>query len=628
MFGGYARGGGLELGGAWDLGLTWENALFGETDVIEIRPVISGGAGNRMKCRRCKAPAVVEIRRHNAAFCAECFLRHVREQVKRAIEAHDMFGPTDRILVAVSGGKDSLALWDVLLELGYLANGLYLGLGIGVTRCARGRPQLRTRATRLVEVDLARTAFNDNSRKGLAVTCAVRAVQALRLNRAAEGGCDVIATGATSTARPPPCSATPAVEPTTSRASRPAARGGDRAQVKPLYRLSELETAAFAFLRGIDYVVEECPLVGGNTQLRYKDAMNQLESTSPGTKAQFFLGYLDRAAPLFATQDDVELVGCERCGQPTTGRFCAFCRAQAQILGALEGPHGGSPAPDDGRASDGSCRSRSTGAPMIGPFEAGEKILLVDQRGRRYLLTLQTGETWHSHGGGLSHDLLIGSAEGTLVHSATGMAFRAFRPRMADFVLKMPRGAQLVYPKDVGAILVGADVFPGSRVLEAGTGSGSLTLALCRATGAEGRVVSYDLRPDFQAGAARNIESFFGKVPDWLELRGGDVREIAGGGEIFDRAILDLPEPWDTLEPLADVLPAGAIFCGYLPTTNQVQQLCFRRNAYEHLRRSGAPLVARDRSGVRPDHRMAHLGSSRWPVGDPQVKRLPTRPYA
>ena len=125
---------------------------------------------------------------------------------------------------------------------------------------------------------------------------------------------------------------------------------------------------------------------------------------------------------------------------------------------------------------------------MIGPFEAGERILLVDQRDRRYLLTLQTEETWHSHGGGLSHDLLIGSPEGTLVHSASGMAFRAFRPRLADFVLKMPRGAQVVYPKDVGAILVGADVFPGARVVEAGTGSGSLTLALCRATGPEGRV--------------------------------------------------------------------------------------------------------------------------------------------
>jgi uncharacterized protein (TIGR00269 family) len=103
--------------------------------------------------------------------------------------------------------------------------------------------------------------------------------------------------------------------------------------VKPLYRLSELETAAYAFLRGIDYVVEECPLVAGNTQLRYKEAMNQLETTSPGTKAQFFLSYLERAAPLFAAQDDADLRPCERCGQPTTGRFCAFCRARAQILG-------------------------------------------------------------------------------------------------------------------------------------------------------------------------------------------------------------------------------------------------------------------------------------------------------
>jgi uncharacterized protein (TIGR00269 family) len=110
-------------------------------------------------------------------------------------------------------------------------------------------------------------------------------------------------------------------------------------KVKPLYRLSELETAAYAFLRGIDYVVEECPLVAGNTQLRYKEAMNQLEATSPGTKAQFFLSYLDRAAPLFAREDDADLQPCRRCGQPTTGRYCAFCRAQAQILGErLEPP--------------------------------------------------------------------------------------------------------------------------------------------------------------------------------------------------------------------------------------------------------------------------------------------------
>ena len=250
---------------------------------------------------------------------------------------------------------------------------------------------------------------------------------------------------------------------------------------------------------------------------------------------------------------------------------------------------------------------------MSGPFEAGERILLVDQRGRRYLVTLRTGETWHSHGGGLPHDLVIGAPEGAVAYSATGMSFRAFRPRMADFVLKMPRGAQVVYPKDVGAILVEADVFPGARVLEAGTGSGSLTLALCRATGPEGRVVSYDLREEFQATAASNIGSFFGKMPDWLDLRLGDVRDVADRGETYDRAILDLPEPWSALEALAAVLPAGGIVCGYLPTTIQVQQLVLSMpdHGYEHLEtfevlHRSWHVTARS---VRPDHRMvAHTG--------------------
>ena len=250
---------------------------------------------------------------------------------------------------------------------------------------------------------------------------------------------------------------------------------------------------------------------------------------------------------------------------------------------------------------------------MTGPFEAGERALLLDQRGRRYLVTLKTGETWHSHGGALEHDGLIGSPEGTEVRSATGMTFRAFRPRMADFVLKMPRGAQVVYPKDVGPILVEADVYPGARVLEAGTGSGSLTMALCRATGPEGRVVSYDLRPEFQEQAARNMESFFGKMPDWLDLRESDVRAVADTGEVFDRAILDLPEPWEMLEALRAALPAGGIVCGYLPTTNQVQQLvlALERASYEHLEtfevlHRSWHVTARS---VRPDQRMvAHTG--------------------
>ena len=125
------------------------------------------------------------------------------------------------------------------------------------------------------------------------------------------------------------------------------ARDGMVKKVKPLYRLSELETAAYSFLRGIDYVVEECPLVAGNTQLRYKEAMNAIEQRSPGTKAQFFLGYLERGAPLFRTEEPAALTGCEQCGQPTTGRFCAFCRAQAQILGRKLG----APEPTDAQVA-------------------------------------------------------------------------------------------------------------------------------------------------------------------------------------------------------------------------------------------------------------------------------------
>ncbi|HEX6330135.1 MAG TPA: ATP-binding protein [Actinomycetota bacterium] len=317
----------------------------GDEDAIEVRPVISGGSnGARMKCRRCRGPAVVEIRRHNAAFCAECFVHHVTTQVERAIASHRMFGPQDRILVAVSGGKDSLALWQVLLDLGYRTEGLYLGLGIG-EYSSRSRDVVRAFAAEreavLLEVDLAEEYGFDvptAGKRGARSTCAVCGLSKRYVfNKAArDHGYEVLATGHNLDDEAATLLGNTLRWQTDYIARQspvlPAEEGLAR-KVKPLYRLSELETAAYAFLRGIDYVVEECPLVAGNTQLRYKEAMNALESTSPGTKAQFFLGYLDRGAPLFAAQDAAELRPCERCAQPTTGRFCAFCRARAQIMG-------------------------------------------------------------------------------------------------------------------------------------------------------------------------------------------------------------------------------------------------------------------------------------------------------
>jgi tRNA (adenine57-N1/adenine58-N1)-methyltransferase catalytic subunit len=247
------------------------------------------------------------------------------------------------------------------------------------------------------------------------------------------------------------------------------------------------------------------------------------------------------------------------------------------------------------------------------PFEPGERALLIDSRGRRYLVRLDPGGTFHFHGGGVRHDLILGAEEGTVVHSSTGAALVCYRPRLSDFVLKMPRGAQVVYPKDLAAILMFADVFPGARVLEAGTGSGALTIALARATGPEGRVVSYEMRPEFLEKAARNVETFFGKSPEWVDLRPGDLRGVSETGERFDRIVLDMPEPWGVLPVAVAAFSPGGVLCGYLPTTGQVQALVlamqglgFRQvETFEVLLRSWH---VTERS-VRPDHRMvAHTG--------------------
>jgi tRNA (adenine57-N1/adenine58-N1)-methyltransferase len=247
------------------------------------------------------------------------------------------------------------------------------------------------------------------------------------------------------------------------------------------------------------------------------------------------------------------------------------------------------------------------------PLEPGEQVLLIDQRDRTYLFALTVGATYHTHAGTLAHDDLIGRPEGTRVTTARGMVLVAFRPRFADYVLKMPRGAQVVYPKDLGPIVVYADVHPGARVLEAGTGSGALTIALCRAVGEQGRVVSYEVRPEHRERATANVEGFFGKLPDQLELREGDVTQAGASGDRFDRVVLDVAEPWAALVPIRPALEPGAVLCAYLPTTGQVQQLVLafpdagflHLETFEVLKRSWH---VTERS-VRPDHRMiGHTG--------------------
>ena len=238
--------------------------------------------------------------------------------------------------------------------------------------------------------------------------------------------------------------------------------------------------------------------------------------------------------------------------------------------------------------------------------------MLVDRRGRRYLITLRAGERFHFHQGFLDHDAIIGSPEGVRLAASTGAPLIAFRPSLADFILKMPRGAQVIYPKDIGLILVEADIHPGATVLEAGSGSGALTLALVRAVGERGRVITYELREDFASRARANIESFLGKIPDELDLRIGDVTDADIDAQV-DRVVLDLPEPWRVIPAALRAMRPGALFCSYVPTTTQVSQTT------EALREAGlGEIVTRETlvrtwhvegQSVRPDHRMvAHTG--------------------
>ncbi|MBT8211714.1 MAG: tRNA (adenine-N1)-methyltransferase [Acidimicrobiia bacterium] len=208
---------------------------------------------------------------------------------------------------------------------------------------------------------------------------------------------------------------------------------------------------------------------------------------------------------------------------------------------------------------------------MSAPLAAGDPCLLFDSKGRRYLMNLTPGRVFQYHLGSLPHDDIIGTGDGSIHTSSKGSRLTAIRPRLSDYVLKMERGAQVVYPKDAGWVLVSADIGPGMTVLEAGTGSGALAMVLARAVGPTGRVVSVERRDDHHAHASRRIAGFFGEVPPQLELRQGAVEDVIA--EIApDRLVLDIPEPWHIVPEAAETMPDGSVYCAYLPTVPQVQE--------------------------------------------------------
>lgn len=293
-----------------------------------------------MKCVTCRGPAVIDIRRQNANYCTEHFFEQCRRQVSKAISDWNMISPGDRVLVAVSGGKDSLAVWDLLVELGFAADGLYVGLGIGdysevshshASRFADERGlQLRT-------IDIPETFGYDiptGSRAARRAPCSACGLSKRHLFDAAahDGDYDVLVTGHNLDDEAAVLFGN-TLHWHTEYLGRQLpvlpARDGFPKKVKPLIRLTERETAAYCLLRGIDYLVDECPMAFGNRHLSYKEALNDIEVRSPGAKHSFYFGFLERASSLFtpeAEDDRSELRGCAVCGSPTTAEICAFCR--------------------------------------------------------------------------------------------------------------------------------------------------------------------------------------------------------------------------------------------------------------------------------------------------------------
>lgn len=300
-----------------------------------------------MRCLKCRGAAAVEVRRHRAAYCAPHFLEFFEAQVHRAITTQRMFRPGERILVAVSGGKDSLALWEILLRRGDDATGLHIDLGIGdYSQESRVRTEefARARGARLLVAELRAEYGMDIGT--LAEASGRTSCSACGLSKrylfnklARDGGFTVVATGHNlddeaavllgnllhwnmdQLARQ-----APVLEQTHPHLVR---------RAKPLYRTSERESAAYALLRGIDYVIEECPHSRGARSLLHKEVLNSLEAASAGTKQAFYWGFLDRLAPVLRAGGPPALRPCQQCDQPTTEEVCAFCRMTARAAARL-----------------------------------------------------------------------------------------------------------------------------------------------------------------------------------------------------------------------------------------------------------------------------------------------------
>ncbi|MBU3750195.1 MAG: tRNA (adenine-N1)-methyltransferase, partial [Mycobacterium sp.] len=210
--------------------------------------------------------------------------------------------------------------------------------------------------------------------------------------------------------------------------------------------------------------------------------------------------------------------------------------------------------------------------PRTGPFAEGDRVQLTDAKGRHYTMVLKAGEEFHTHRGIVGHDSVIGAPEGCVVKATNGDAFLVLRPLLVDYVMSMPRGAQVIYPKDAAQIVHEGDIFPGARVLEAGAGSGALTCSLLRAVGPAGRVISYEVREDHAEHARRNVETFFGQPPRSWQLVIGDLAESDLPDGSVDRAVLDMLAPWEVLDTVARLLVPGGVLVIYVATVTQLSR--------------------------------------------------------